>query len=205
MKEWIHPISLQILFELRNKQMSINALSSRISSKRGRPTYETIRTLVNSLVEAGVLVERVEGRKRLISIAKENLITRNLLALSEAIRFADAVSSADHGLAKSAQDLVKLVEENFPDAKVDLYFYGSFAEGHAKPTSDVDVIVVAPSDKISDLRERIGKLEKVHAEVVDRLTFSAMETRGEPTIASALTSGIHLQLPFFEHRRPLKS
>ncbi len=205
MKEWIHPVSLQILFELRNKQMSINALSRRIVSKRGRPTYETVRTLVNSLVKTGVLTERTEGRKRLISVSRENLIARNLLALSEVIRFADTVSSADRRLAKSAQALVELVEENFPDVKVDVYFYGSFAEGHAKSTSDVDVIMVAPSDKIDDLKEKTGKLEKVHVEVVDRLTFSAMETRGEPTVVSALADGIHLQLPFFKHRRPLKS
>jgi len=183
--------------------MSVNALSSRIASKSGRPTYETVRSLVNLLVKTGILTEKTEGRKRLISLAEENLVARNLIALSEAIRFTDAVSSANHGLAKAAYSLIELLEENCPDVKLDLYFYGSFAEGHAKPTSDVDVVVVAPPAKIGALREKIGKIERVHAEIVDHLTFSAMEARGEPVIASALIGGIHLQLPLFKHRRPL--
>lgn len=190
-------LDLRMIVELKKRgELSINSLAKNLDE-----TYDTVRRHTHLLVKDGLLKTRSEGRKILVSLA-EGAAARNAVALAESIRFEDAMARADRELAELASALVRSLGEKFPDTKIDLFFYGSFVD-ERKHKADLDVFVVTPPEKKEIVKKSLPPDERLHALVVSEEEFSVMEIKQEPTVVQAMLAGIHLQLPFPTHRRPI--
>jgi DNA-binding transcriptional ArsR family regulator len=187
----------RILMELKKHgELSINSLAKTLGK-----TYDTVRRHAHLLAENGFLKMKPKGRKIMISLS-DGMAARAAVALAECIEFEKAVARADIELAELASVLICSLCENFPDTKIDLYFYGSFVD-ERKRKADLDVFVVTPPDKKEMIKKSLLSSKRLHALVVSKEEFSVMELNQEPTVIQAILAGIHLQLPLPTHRRPI--
>jgi DNA-binding transcriptional ArsR family regulator len=190
-------LDFRIIMELKKHgELSINSLAKALGK-----TYDTVRRHTHLLADNGFLKMRSEGRKIVVSLS-DGVAARGAVALAECIEFERAVARADTELAELASTLIRSLCEKFPDTKIDLYFYGSFAS-ERKHKADLDVFVVAPPEEKEMIKKSLPSSKRLHALVVSKEEFSVMELKQEPTVIQAILAGIHLQLPLPAHRRPI--
>jgi predicted nucleotidyltransferase/predicted transcriptional regulator len=89
-------------------------------------------SILNHLIELGVVRRRDVGRSALVTLDRENEVGRLIVALSEV---------RDSAIARM-RELARFISP----APVSLVVFGSFARGTAGIGSDVDVVAVRPSD-----------------------------------------------------------
>jgi predicted nucleotidyltransferase len=192
--DWIHPVSFFILRELRQGERSITELTRAIAPLlEEKNPYGTVQRCSWKLARFKLVNYERKGRKVLLSL-KESSLTRSALHLAEAIAFDTAGSKAVKPVADATKELVKKISKEFEYLALDAYFYGSFAEGNAKKTSDVDVLLVAPKDRVKAVEAAAGEIAGIHAFVVDAERFQEMVRDAGPHIRRVL-AGIHLRLP----------
>ena len=188
-------LDFRILRELKKHgELSINSLAKTLGK-----TYDTVRRHVHLMAENGFLKMKPKGRKIIISLS-DGIAAKAAVFLAECIEFEKALARADNELAELASALISSLCENFPDTKIDLYFYGSFVD-ERKRKADLDVFVVSPPDKKEMIKKSLPSSKRLHALVVSNEEFSVMELKQEPTVIQAILAGIHLQLPIPAHRR----
>ncbi|MBC7219288.1 MAG: helix-turn-helix transcriptional regulator [Hadesarchaea archaeon] len=192
-------LDFRILRELKKHgELSINSLAKTLNK-----TYDTVRRHAHLLAENGFLKMKPKGRKIMISLS-DGIAAKFAVALAECLEFEKALACADSELAELASALIRSLCENFPDTKIDLYFYGSFVDAR-KRKADLDVYVVTPPEKKEMIKNSLPSSKRLHALVVSKEEFSVMELNQEPTVIQAILTGIHIQLPLPTHRRPIFS
>ncbi|PIN74228.1 hypothetical protein COV20_01275 [Candidatus Woesearchaeota archaeon CG10_big_fil_rev_8_21_14_0_10_45_16] len=133
----------QVTINLRHMSKKIDALAiflrdysnsynGREISRRIKVSPQTALTVLNSLVAEKVLSVQRDGRNKVYSLNKSNLLTKQMLQVAE-------ISKASMILNDSEFRLI--IETLIPFAET-IVVFGSFAKGKQKESSDLDLIII---------------------------------------------------------------
>ena len=189
MHDWIHPVSVLIVGELKAEEKTAAELSKDLELP-----YNLVYRRLKKLESAG-LVSRGEKKKGItFSLNLRDPAVRCLLRFREVLKFREVLQIANPRVRAAAIEVIETFEEKFPDLAVDLFFYGSFAKGTSRRGSDVDALVVVPEERVKEVEKEIADIITAHVFVMDRKMFEEKTREAGPYVRSVL-AGIHLKLP----------
>lgn len=164
-----------------------------IASLVRRGSRPGIQSVLDRLVEHGLVHAQPAGSATLYRLNREHLLAEPLLAMVTASatltnRIRDEISRWDHPALASA-------------------IFGSYARGQARTGSDIDLLLVRPDDTAEDTeawRAQVDSLE-VHVRAwtgntleileVDGREVTAMSMRNDRLVEDLLNDSVHLTGP----------
>lgn len=132
----------------------IEMYQSEVIKKTGVPTTRAIH-LLNSLVRAGLLVEKVKAGSKFYSAMDENPVLKQLKILIMVSRLYD-------------------LTRGFKNYDIEMFLFGSTAKGEDTENSDIDLLVITGEDRrvINDL---IDRLKSILDRDVNPVIYSPLE------------------------------
>lgn len=140
----------------------------------------TANQVFRRLTATGLLEVRKAGRSHLVRLHREYGIARRIIGLLR-----EEMATLDKALAKAASRVPKGVA---------IYLFGSTARGDAKPTSDVDVFVAAPTAEAAEaaaaaIRAEIRRVLPAHVAVIALDQRAAKQPRYQPLLENIRREG----------------
>jgi len=176
MSEYLTSRSLLLLRTIQGRAVN-KWIYTRELARLARVSTSTASIECRKLAKRRILFVKTEGREKSYRINLSNAAARKLYELFEAER-REAFYSKNRRLGWALQDFTKRVFDSLPQIQ-SIVLFGSAARGELARTSDVDILVLAPTFE----QEAFNRLMKS----VDALAAETRGTYGFPISAVTMT------------------
>lgn len=162
----------------------------KIATLARRGSQPTVQTILDRLVEHGIVTTQPAGPSVLYTLNRDHLLAHAVITAAKA----------------RATLLTRLTEaiEGWPEPALHTSLFGSVARGEARPDSDIDILVIRPSGVSADKPTWAAQLANLEERVLkwtgnrlawfetDQPGLDKATSDGEPLLNSLRVDGLHL-------------
>ena len=153
----------------------ISEFNIREIAKKAKISYDAAYRHVKYLVEKNILKVKRVGKTLVCSLNLYNISTRKYLE-KISIAKTEEFLKKDVVLRKLLNELVEKLKKAAPDQLLCVVLFGSYARGEQTEHSDLDVLVITSTFKVSGkLKRECGGIEYKHGVAIAPLITTASE------------------------------